>query len=53
MLLKGKCPIKKEAQVAPHHLGPQNLFPRVRTHRERNRRRIATPLTCEMEKFGL
>jgi hypothetical protein len=53
MLLKGEHPIKKEAQVVPHYLRPQNNLPHVRTYRKGDRGRIATPLTREVEKFGL
>jgi hypothetical protein len=53
MFLKGQHPIKKEAQVAPHHLRSKNLFPLVRTHGEGNRWRIATPLARKMEKLSL
>jgi hypothetical protein len=53
MLPEGQCPIKKEAQVAPHHLRPKSLFPHVRSHGERDSRRMATPLSRKVEKLGL
>jgi hypothetical protein len=53
MLLEGQCPIKKEAQVVPHYLRPKNLLPHVGSHGEGDGRRIATPLSHEVEEFGL